>query len=302
MQISCLINHYNYGAFVGEAIDSVLAQTRAVDEMILVDDGSRSVDLEAVREAAERSSRVRLIEKENGGQLSCFQVGVQESAGELVFFLDADDRWEPEYVERCLDIFMQRPDVDFICTHDKKLYPDGRLDGEVLPSRDLGYSAARCLERGGAWVGAPTSCLSMRRRVLDRIFPVSDDSAYRICADEVLVYGSSLVGARKYFLGEPLIQYRVHGTNAFFGQGDKPERAYLRRLHGRVLVESTRRRMGLPASLMDIAHYEYRTIQSPTRGEFGEYRGLVWKSDLSFWRRLRIVTGLISWHYFGKMI
>ena len=304
-RVSCLINHYNYGAYVEEAVASVLAQTHAVDEVVLVDDGSDPDHLEAARRAAASSPLVRLIEKENGGQLSCFQIGVAESSGDVVFFLDADDVWEPGYVERCLRIYEDRAGIDFIFTHNKKLFTDGRLEGEEQPSADHGYSVAWCLERGGVWVGAVTSCLSMRRKILDRIFPVVDDTIYRVCADEVLVYGASIAGARKYFLGEPLVRYRVHGKNAWFGKADSPERAYLRRLHGRMIVEALRKRIGLPPSLMAIAHYEYRTVSKelPTRRAlYKEYCSLVWKSDLRILRKVRVVSGLMSWHYFSKMI
>jgi len=142
----------------------------------------------------------------------------------------------------------------------------------------------------------------MRRHVLDRIFPVHDISAYRLCADEVLVYGSSLAGARKYFLGEPLIQYRVHGDNAFYALEDSPERAYLRRLHGRSFVEQTRVRLGLPQSLMDVAHYEFCTIENPTSRECREYRRLVWRSRLALTAKLRVMWGLLSWRFLGRML
>lgn len=302
LRVSCLINHYNYGPFIEEAVASVLAQQRPVDEVILVDDGSDPEHLEAARRAAATSPQVRLIEKENGGQLSCFQVGVAESSGDVVFFLDADDRWEPGYVKRCLELYEERSDIDFIFTHNRTLYPDGRLEGERKRSIDHGYSVAWCLERGGVWLGAVTSCLSMRRKILERIFPVVDDSIYRVCADEVLVYGASIAGARKYFLGEPLVQYRAHGANAFYGKSDSPERAYLRRLHGRMIVEAVRQRVGLPRSLMTIAHYEYRTVPKPVRALYTEYCRLVWKSDLRLWRKVRVISGMTTWRYFGKMI
>ena len=117
-----------------------------------------------------------------------------------------------------------------------------------------------------------------------------------------MVYGASLAGARKYFLGEPLIQYRVHGENAFYGIKDSPERAYLRRLHGMSFVEQTRHRLGLPQSMMDIAHYEFRTIEKATRKEYTEYRHLVLHSQLRLGRKIRICWGLATWYYLGRML
>jgi len=292
MRVTCLINHYDYGAFVGEAIASVLAQTRAPDEILVVDDGSHEPHLSEVRAAAATSSRVVLIEKHNGGQLSCFEAGLERSSGDVVFFLDADDRWRPEYVERVVALLERRPDIGFVAAHHLQLDADGAVRGEALPSRELGYSVALCLARGGAWVGAPTSCLAIRRSVIERIFPVPNASAWQVCADEALVYGSSMVGARKYFLGEPLVEYRVHGANSFHGRKDSAERAYMRRLEGRRLTEALRQRCSLPSTLVDILHYEFQTIESPTQEEYAHYRRAVLNSTATLRRKVRILFAL----------
>jgi hypothetical protein len=220
----------------------------------------------------------------------------------LVFFLDADDLWNPQYVERCLQLYRNLPHIDFVATHYRKIGNVSAPESQPPPSRDLGYSVARCLEAGGSWVGAPTSCISMRRSILDRIFPVRDDSAYRICADEVLVYGASLAGARKYFFGEALVLYRIHGNNADFGIKDTPERAYLRRLRSRTFLEQMRLRLGLPQSLIDTAHYEFQTLEQPARKVYKEYRSLVLRSHLNWLRKLRIYWGLGTWYYLGRML
>lgn len=300
MRTACLINHFKYGEFIAEAVDSVLRQTRALDEIVLVDDGSPAGDLERVREAAARDPRIRLIEKDNGGQLSCFQVGLAELTADVVFFLDADDAWEPEYVARVAELLEARPDLGFVAVNVRTCFADGKEEVAELESRDLGFSVVRCLQKGGAWVGAPTSCLAIRREVLDKIFPVPDPRAWRVCADEALVYGSSLAGARKYVIGDPLVRYRVHDRNAFFGSKDSPERAYMRRLEGRRLVEHMRQRLSLPASLIDLVHYEFRTIERPTKTEYSTYWGLVRNAPIPWARKLRLYSGLFSQYRLGR--
>lgn len=292
MRVTCLVNHYDYGAFVGEAVASVLAQTRVPDEIVVVDDGSHEPHRTQVRAACAVSPRVTLVEKANEGQLSCFQVGLERSTGDLVFFLDADDRWLPDYVETVARLFEARPDIGFVATNNRDVFSDGTTRANELPSRDLGFSVALCLARGGAWVGAPTSCLAMRRSVLDQIFPLPNPRAWRVCADEALVYGSSLVGARKYFLGTPLVEYRIHGNNTFFGKKDSPERAYQRRLEGRRLTEHLRAKLSLPQSLIDIAHYEFKTIEAPTREDYARYRTAVRGTVMPPTRKLRVLFAL----------
>lgn len=295
----CLINHYNYEKFVAPAVESVIEQTRALDEIVVVDDGSAEPDLAEVRRVAAQHPEVKLVEKSNGGQLSCFHVGIEESTADVAFFLDADDMWDPRYVETVMALFESRPDLDFIATNERREFSDGRVDITERSDRDLGYSVIRSLRNGGAFLGQPTSCLAIRRTTLERIFPLERVRGWRTCADEALVYGSSLVGARKYFLGEPLVRYRIHGTNNWFGKKYCASDRLLRGIEVLRLVEMLRQREGLPKCLAHIAHHEFRTIENATRQDYSEYKALVWSSDLSLRRKVRVLTSLFTWHRFG---
>ncbi len=298
----CLINHYNYREFVEEAVLSAVNQTHAFDEIIVVDDGSKPEDLEELRRVCGEHPQVQLIEKPNGGQLSCFEVGVAASTADVAFFLDADDTWDPRYVEVVLAKFRELPKVEFIACNERRFFPDGRSEITELPSRDLGYSMVRALCNGGAFLGQPTSCLAIKRRVLEDIFPLELVRGWRTCADEALVYGSGVVGARKYFLGEPLVGYRIHGTNHWFGKKYCPEDRLLRGLEVQRLVEVLRLRQGLPVSLAHLAHHEFRTIEGPNKNDYTEYQRLVKSSSLSGRRKRRINTAIFAWYRFGKRI
>lgn len=302
LTIACLVNHYEYGPFVGEAVASAAAQTRPVDELIVVDDGSSAEHLAAVRAAVRAAPGARLVEKPNGGQLSCFEAGLEASAADVVLFLDADDAWEPGYVERVEALLLARPDVDVVYTSERRVFADGREEVTDLPSRDLGHAVVRSLDRGGAWRGQPTSCIAMRRRVLDRIFPLELARGWRTCADEALVYGSALVGARAYFLGEPLVRYRIHGANHFYGRAYRPEDRLTRGVEVLRLIEVLRRRESLPGSLAHLAHHEFRTIERPTRCEYKEYRRLVKGSNLPGHRKRRVLTALWGWYRLGRRL
>src|SRR5215213_900396 len=91
--VSVIIDNYNYGRFLREAIDSALGQTYPRVEVIVVDDGSTD-DSRAV--IAAYGDRVVPVLKENGGQASAFNAGFAASRGELICFLDADDTFMPE--------------------------------------------------------------------------------------------------------------------------------------------------------------------------------------------------------------
>ncbi len=93
MRISVVIPAYNAGKYVGRAIDSVLAQNRAADEIIVVDDGSTDDTAEVVGGYGER---VRLIRQANAGASAARNAGIEAASGEWIAFLDADDEWLPK--------------------------------------------------------------------------------------------------------------------------------------------------------------------------------------------------------------
>src|SRR2546430_12070413 len=104
--VSILINNYNYGRFLREAIDSALRQTYTNTEVIVVDDGSTDDSRPII---AGYGSRIVPVLKENGGQASAFNAGFAVSKGELVCLLDSDDVWITEKVERVVQAALSRP-------------------------------------------------------------------------------------------------------------------------------------------------------------------------------------------------
>jgi glycosyltransferase involved in cell wall biosynthesis len=100
--ISVIIPCYNQGHFLGEAIESVLLQTHAHFEIIVVDDGSR----DSTAEVSTRHPDVKYVRQGNQGQSAARNVGARASKGDYLVFLDADDRLLPNAFEvglRCLD-------------------------------------------------------------------------------------------------------------------------------------------------------------------------------------------------------
>ncbi len=303
MRIACLVNHYNYGRHAQEAIQSVLDQTHPVDEIIVVDDGSRQEDLEQLRQVCrDAGDKVKLVEKENEGQLSCFQVGLDHSTADILMFLDADDLWKPHYVATIAEMYGEDASLDFIAVNEMRFFQNGKTEVTEKKDLDMGFSIVRSAKDGGRWIGQPTSCMSMRRWVMEAIFPLPFAKHWRTCADEALVHGSSIVGARKILLGEPLVDYRIHGNNNFFGQPHSPYHTLHRGIEILRLANVLRQRHGLPECLAHVAHREFRTITEPRPEDYKDYRRLVSSSRLHFMRKVRIKTALAAWYYLRKKI
>jgi glycosyltransferase involved in cell wall biosynthesis len=98
LTVAAVIPLYNNRDTVVEAIDSVLAQTRPVDEIIVVDDGSTDGSADIV--AARFGERVQLIRQANGGPSAARNTAIRASHADLITFLDADDLWLPTHIEK----------------------------------------------------------------------------------------------------------------------------------------------------------------------------------------------------------
>src|SRR4051812_30232823 len=96
-QVSVIIPAHNSADFIGTAVESVLAQTFADYEIVVVDDGST----DGTREVLERfEGRIVYLHQQNRGVSAARNAGIRRSRGELVCFLDADDIWRPEKLAR----------------------------------------------------------------------------------------------------------------------------------------------------------------------------------------------------------
>lgn len=111
-QISAVITTFNRASIVTDAIKSVAAQTVPVLEIIVIDDGSSDETQESVLNIfLEISIPCRYLYKENGGMASSLNQGVLEAKGNWIAFLDDDDLWHDDHIERCLEIIDQFPEL-----------------------------------------------------------------------------------------------------------------------------------------------------------------------------------------------
>ncbi len=124
--VSVIIPAYRAAHTISRPVDSLLAQTRLADEILVIDDGSPD-DLEAA--LIRYGDRVRLIRKSNGGAASARNLGIDRARGELIAFLDADDYWEPWKLERQLEILRIHPEVTLVAGRFYSQPPDGERTG-----------------------------------------------------------------------------------------------------------------------------------------------------------------------------
>lgn len=131
--ISIIVPVYNAGAYIRETISMVAAQTYESWELLLVDDGSEDDSREKIRESMESGDvRIRLIEKQkNEGAARARNAGIEASKGRYVAFLDADDLWMPDKLEKEL-AFMKEKQAAFVFTAYEFGDEDAKRTGKVV--------------------------------------------------------------------------------------------------------------------------------------------------------------------------
>ncbi|WP_114952853.1 glycosyltransferase family 2 protein [Sphingosinicella terrae] len=103
MSVSVIVTTYNDGEYLPDCLASVARQTRAADQVIVVDDGSTSDRaLAGIAAGLEAHPRTLLLRQQNRGPSAARNNGLEAASGTFIAFLDADDRWAPENLERRL--------------------------------------------------------------------------------------------------------------------------------------------------------------------------------------------------------
>lgn len=115
-KVSVVISLYNYGRFLHETVDSVLAQTFGDIEVIVVNDGSVDDSLAIAREIEAKYELVKVLQKPNGGATTARYLGMVESRGEYICLLDADDKIHPEFLEKTVSALDSNLDTDIAYT------------------------------------------------------------------------------------------------------------------------------------------------------------------------------------------
>lgn len=130
--ISIITPSYNASSFIIETIRSVQSQTYTNWEMIIIDDVSKDNTCEIIRREIEKDDRIHLIElKENGGAAIARNTGINHARGKYVAFLDSDDLWLPEKLEKQI-AFMQANDIAFSFTSYQIMNQDGVLTDKII--------------------------------------------------------------------------------------------------------------------------------------------------------------------------
>lgn len=125
-QVSVIIPVYNGEQFLAEAVNCALSQTIAPLEVIVVDDGSTDGSAQIAKSFG---ARVRYIHKTNAGPASARNMGLKESLGNIIAFLDADDLWPVDKLQIQVECLENNPSVDIVMGHVQLITMSGEVNG-----------------------------------------------------------------------------------------------------------------------------------------------------------------------------
>ena len=215
--VSVVIDTYNQGLFIEDAIESVLNQDFPLKDMeiIVVDDGSTDGTPEKVKKYKDK---IKYIYKENKGQASCLNVGFENSNGEYLILLDADDYFREDKVKKVVEEFEKYKEVGFIGNGFKIIDEKGKeIDAKERWRPEYPEIHNFKTNKKNIYLFFSTflitSAISIRKNLWKNLFPLSENS--KIGGDMCLNLARLFCGNTSFFK-EELTYYRIHGKNLWF--------------------------------------------------------------------------------------
>jgi glycosyltransferase involved in cell wall biosynthesis len=198
MKISVVVPVYNGERFLAEALISLRKQSLPAAEVIAIDDGSTDGSAAVLADFPE----VRVVRQPNAGCAVARNRGVALAAHETIAFLDQDDVWQPDRLERCAAVLANDPTLGFVvCATENFLTPGLDVVPDWLDPRMLNVPQH----------GFGTCALMVRRATFDAVGPF-DPTKVPIDDSEWLVRALDL-GTRYVHLNDVLVRRRIHERN-----------------------------------------------------------------------------------------
>jgi glycosyltransferase involved in cell wall biosynthesis len=197
--VSVVIPVFNGQAFLAEAIESVLAQHYRPLEVITVDDGSSDDSPQILARYAE----LRVVRQANTGCTGARNRGVAESRGELIAFIDQDDRWRPDKLRRQVEALRAAPEAGYTLGHIALFLEPGCPMPTWMGSRGWLVGTQR--------VGYMPGTMLIRRTLFDRLGLF--DARFHIGSDADWLVRARDAAVRAVVVPDVVLDKRIHGGN-----------------------------------------------------------------------------------------
>jgi glycosyltransferase involved in cell wall biosynthesis len=209
-QIAVVMPCHNASATVAETIASVQAQQHDRWTLVVVDDGSTDDSADVVRSLQQDDDRIELITQANAGVASARNAGVARATGAYVAFIDADDRWRPDYLTVMQAAAGRHPAAGVLYCSAEIMHPDGKLSG-VVSRAPVGATDVQRLIMGN-----PATTASTMFARAEAVESIVFSTALRGCEDVLYLVDMINAGWDVVGIDDVLVDYRTspHGLSA----------------------------------------------------------------------------------------
>jgi len=201
--ISVVITTYNRENLVVRALKSVLIQTFKDFEVLVVDDGSTDNTRQVIQEIQKEDKRVVYVYQENKGWPSALNTGLSNAQGRYIAFLDSDDEWLPEKLEKQVKVLEELKNVGLVSCCAFRIFPDGTKKLYKTPYLGI-FKKTKWKLFWEKWGIITLSTVMIRKEVVERIGFF--DEKIKAGAD-VDFYLRCIKEFDFYFIDEPLVNY-----------------------------------------------------------------------------------------------
>ena len=276
-EVSVIIPVYNTELFLGDCLNSVLAQTFTDFEIIIVNDGSTDNSAKILEQFSQKDSRINIIHQENRGLSEARNAGLKVVRGNWITFVDSDDMLAPNFLQRLLDAAKQN-NASIACSDKHLFWKESDVgNGNIATAQVIALSPEKTLEKAlyqkegpdySAWSKLYNATVWKSRRFTPGIYFEDMD-----CIPQVLLESDKVA-----FVSEPLYLNRRHNTSILATSYNR-KKAELLNIAEKIctLVD------GKGAELQRAAHSNLFSascsilMRTPDTEEFRDFRERAWK-------------------------
>ncbi len=211
--ISVIMPAYNAEKYIEASILSVIGQTYTNWELIIVNDGSVDGTLSIAEGYQQKDKRIRVITQQNMRLAAARNTGIKNAKGDWVAFLDSDDIWHMDKLEKQVLVSREQRDVDFIYTNGWIFNEDNMQDLTPYPTVCGRYCARQMYNAIYKNNYIPVLSVMLRADIIKKIGFSEDRAFFYGCEDWDCWLKLARNEVNFYGLDEPLFYYRRHGNN-----------------------------------------------------------------------------------------
>lgn len=203
--VSIITPLYNGQEFIGQSIESALAQTYRNFELLIINDGSKDGSYEAVSPYL-KDPRLIYIERENGGVGAARNTALARASGKYIAFLDQDDLWTTDKLAVQVPVLEQNPDIALVYSNQDFIGDDNKIIDYPWETGISGYCFREMIEKN--WISVLT--VLVRKSVIDEVGPFKEDISG---TDDYEMWLRVTLKHKIEYIDQILAHYRFHEVN-----------------------------------------------------------------------------------------